>query len=287
VCDPSEHTCLYNPDRPHGDLCDVCQIFGATGWSRRFRLAVTDEAQLQPVNQWQSRATASRSYKDRSGRERIPTWYFDNPPRTGSTSLSITTTDRKFQAEIIAGLIQFISDWASIGARPQMGFGVVKTSTRNDTQPLLTQMQTITGSRTYRDLPTLQNTFLASISREEKLPRNETFNLKYDLRRLFATNTNLRHYVMGTVQGERQGAKIMMSRPYNNESTIRVWGWIPEEVSRFNTSRMDVLKQINAHLKTSYTLKYWREFNSLRDTQQQYSHPIEFLRDLLEGNHDA
>ena len=286
ACDPSEHTCQYNPDKPHDDLCDVCRIFGATGWSRRFRLAVTDEAQFQPVGQWQSRVTASRSYKDRSGRERTPTWYFDNPPRAGSVSMTITSTDRKFQVEIITGLIQFISDWASIGARPQMGFGVSNTMAHQDTQPLLTHLQSVNGSKTYRDLPTLQNIFFASISKD-KLPRNETFNLKYDLRRLFATSNDLRHYVMGTVQGERQGAKIMMSRPYNNESTLRVWGWIPDEVSRFKTSRGQVLQQIYTHLKTNYTLNYWQEFNSQRDTQQQYPRPIEFLRNLLEGNHDA
>src|SRR5207244_6497844 len=100
-------------------------VFGATGWSRRFQLAVTDEIQLQPVSQWQPRVTASRSYKDRSGRDRTPTWFFDNPPRAGSASITIAATNRKFQAEIIAGLIQFIADWASIGARPQMGFGVI------------------------------------------------------------------------------------------------------------------------------------------------------------------
>ncbi len=288
ACDPSEHTCLYNKDTPpHYDLCDVCRVFGATGWSRRFRLAVTDETQLQPVGQWDRRVTASRSYKDRSGRDRTPTWFFDNPPRAGSANITITAIDRRFQAEIVGGLIQFLADWASIGARPQMGFGLVRTTTRHDTHYLLTYLQSsITGSKTYRDLPSLQNIFFASIS-EDRLPRNETFNLKYDLRRLFAANADLRHFVMGTVQREREGAKIMMSRPYNKDSTIRVWGWIPDEISKFRTTREQIIKQIHTHLKTHYTLNYWREFNSQRDTQQQYTDPEEFLKSLLEGQHDS
>lgn len=32
ACDPSEHTCLYDTKKPNDGLCDVCRIFGATGW---------------------------------------------------------------------------------------------------------------------------------------------------------------------------------------------------------------------------------------------------------------
>lgn len=49
VCDPTEQKCLYDPQKPNNNLCDVCQIFGATGWRRRFRLEVVQD-NTQPDN---------------------------------------------------------------------------------------------------------------------------------------------------------------------------------------------------------------------------------------------
>lgn len=284
ACDPGEHTCLYDPEKsPDNGLCDVCRVFGTTGWARRFRLVVIDEMQLRSATP-ERRVMASRSYKDRLGKEKIPTWFFDNPPLIGSANIKIVATDNQFQTEIIGGLIQFLVNWASIGARPQMGFGIINAMPSQDTQYLLDHLQSVVGSRPYDDLPSLQNIFFAGIS-ADTLPKNETFNLKYDLRRLFAANADLRHFVMGTVQKERQGAKIMMSRPYENRtsgrSTIRVWGWIPEEVTKFGVSREQVIKQIHAHLNSHYTVDYWREFNSERDTERLYADPQEFLKSLL------
>jgi len=37
VCDPTKHVC---PDK-HGNHCPACDIYGTTGWSRRFRISVT------------------------------------------------------------------------------------------------------------------------------------------------------------------------------------------------------------------------------------------------------
>ena len=122
ACDPSKHSCLYDPEKPPDyGLCNVCQIFGATGWSRRFRLVINDEAGLRSASPWERRITASRSYKDRFRKEKIPTWFFDNPPLSGNVSIKIMSTDRQFQVEIIGELIHFLSRWASIGARPPVG----------------------------------------------------------------------------------------------------------------------------------------------------------------------
>ena len=54
ACDPTEHRCILDIDeyknRPNdplsprlhnAGLCDVCQVFGATGWKRRFRLSIS------------------------------------------------------------------------------------------------------------------------------------------------------------------------------------------------------------------------------------------------------
>ncbi len=286
VCDPTDSDkprCSYDSTKPETfeDVCEVCRVFGATGWARRFQLIVTDETQLQSEKLPRLQISASRSYKNRYGQTKIPTWYFKGAPLRGHVNIKLIRTDQQFQIEVIAGLLQFLADWATIGAKPQMGLGVVDMTNRQGFQPLMGHLQAITGSATYDTLPSLQNNFFASI-RAKNSSLEETFNLKYDLRRLFSTNKALRHIVMGTAEDERQGAKIMMSRPYND--TIRLWGWIPEEVSQFHTSRMQVIKQIHSHLSTKYSINYWREFNSIRDTVQQgYANPKEFLNSLLKG----
>src|SRR5437763_494644 len=35
--------CIYNKDEPYQGLCNVCRLFGATGWARRFKIIVLEE----------------------------------------------------------------------------------------------------------------------------------------------------------------------------------------------------------------------------------------------------
>jgi CRISPR-associated protein Cmr1 len=32
VCIPGENSCQYDLSKPYTGLCDVCRVFGATGW---------------------------------------------------------------------------------------------------------------------------------------------------------------------------------------------------------------------------------------------------------------
>lgn len=282
ACDPTEHSCVYDPEKPNNGLCDACQLFGATGWRRRFRLVIQDD-QIR-----EQRVThpmkANRSYQDNRGKNRTPMWYFQNSPQAGQFFIQIQSLQLNFSLEPIQGLVQFATDWAALGARPQMGFGVVEiTSERLDNNPFSNLQQTGNGS--HSNLPSLQNMFFARIKVGNGTDQ-ETFNLKYDLRRLFANDKDVRHFIMGTVQGDRMGSKIFMSRPYA-DGFIRVWGWIPEEARVWNSNsiwnRQRVLTAINDHLKSNYSLKTWREFNSPRDTMQQHADMPAFLNSLWEG----
>jgi len=249
-------------------LCDVSQIFGATGWRRRFRLVVQDGTKTD--NAVSREIKAQRSYMDKDGRTRTPIWYFQNKPRSGKVVFQIQSLVPDFQAEVIGGLIQFVADWAAIGARAQMGFGVIgPVDGRVETRTLYDWLSATIGIRSYPNLPSLKNIFLARIkSKDMKQPFTEisTFNLKYDLRRLFAGDEKVRHFIMGTVKDGRIAAKIKVSRPYS-DGLIRVWGWTPERATAYagNWSRSTVVDQIYQHLNTNYTLEVWREMDSTRD----------------------
>jgi len=138
-------------------LCDVSQVFGATGWRRRFRLDIQDGT--NPANAVTSQIQAQRSYQDSNGRMRTPTWYFPNKPRAGQLALQIQSLAQDFPPEVIAGLVQFVADWAAIGARAQMGFGVIEpVNGRIETRMLYDWLSATTGSRRYPSLPSLRNT---------------------------------------------------------------------------------------------------------------------------------
>ncbi len=309
ACDPSKGECGFNADEYHkskatnerqrlrdAGVCDVCQVFGATGWRRRFRLEVVDSFLVNA--QIEHTIKADRKYKEKKGNDRTPTWYFRDPtqgtktpntPKSGEFTIKIQRLSPDFPPEVIAALFQFIADWTALGARAQMGFGVIEiVGDRINTQPLFDWIEVVSGANTYADLPSLRNVFLARISPKDgkRFSEQDTFNLKYDLRRLFASDKALRHFIMGTVKGERMAAKVMMSRPYVHagNNTIRVWGWIPEktDVYRNGWDREKVVNEIHGHLDRKYKLEVWREMNSVRDTKLPNSNDASgFLQSLL------
>lgn len=293
VCDSG--TCTYDSSqKPNDALCDVCRVFGATGWRRRFRLTVEDTT--QSTTGFPNRISLPHHQYTKNSKTRTPTWYFElknedpklppipNPPRSGHFEVGIQPLAPDFNPAIIAGLIQFMADWAAIGARPQMGFGVVQVKDeRVGMQPLYNHLRSLKGTSTYPHLPSLATMFFTRVAVTSNR-REETFNLKYDLRALFRTNQKVRHFVMGTVQDKRIAAKVKMSHPYQMDSQLvmRVWGWIPQLPNDYGMNRSDVIGKIHDHIRGKYTVHYWREFNSPRDTvHPNQTNMPDFLHSLM------
>jgi CRISPR-associated protein Cmr1 len=305
ACDPSQSECRFD-DKEYrkstatdkrqqlrdAGLCDVCQVFGATGWRRRFRMEVVEDNITDASIQ--SSIKANRTYIDRYGVRRIPTWYFKPPntryfvpPKTGIFTIQVHSLAQDFPLDVIGGLLQSMADWTALGSKAQMGFGVIQPSNgRLDTQPFYNWIKEIAAKRDYNNLPSLQNVFLARIYLKNA-DDQDTFNLKYDLRRLFAKDQSLRHFIMGTVKGQRIAAKVKISRP-NSDGLIRVWGWIPVESHAYRNGwdRGRILQMIYNHLKNPnvpYSLQVWREIGSMRDTVDRgQNNPLVFLQNLLQ-----
>jgi len=85
ACDPTEHACSYDADKPNHGLCPACQLFGATGWARRFRLVVRDTT--TPEGNSGSRQPTGKRFKRNSSSER-PSWYFTQG-RGGTITVSL------------------------------------------------------------------------------------------------------------------------------------------------------------------------------------------------------
>ena len=277
--------CIYDPEqKPYQGLCDVCRVFGATGWARRFKLVVDNEQLEHRIPTASSPGSSGKrvfSLSNDHPASRDPKWYLNGNPLSGSFSIRIVSTglikDGKstyFDLTLIGSLLQFIADRASLGAKPQMGLGVITLSERQSTLPLLRYLREVVATHKknsdarsddyYDALPSLQNLFFAKVEVDKTpITESDTFDLKYnlrgDFRKKYPGDDQLRHMLMGDVPtnnrsgNNRIGSKIMMSYPYidNGSPTIRLWGWVPRSPNS-QPSRSEILNEISFFLEDTY-----------------------------------
>jgi CRISPR-associated protein Cmr1 len=273
-------------------VCDVSQVFGATGWRRRFRLVVQSSALLEYKSGFREGRNNVSIKSDRTGRRGNATWYLPAYPQAGQFAFRLQSLAPDFDVNVVAGLLQFLVDYAAIGAKNQVGLGVVKfkDDERVATDAFHEWLLNHQGNHPYSSVPRLDDLFLARIETRNLDPK-QTFNLKYDLRslRLFSGERNkyLRHTIMGTTSGQRRAAKVSVSLPYveDDQFFIRVWGWIPPKDRSYGSrTRNEIVEAIHTELEEVNTgrILVWREFDSPRDTvKANLKDKQAFLRSLL------
>ncbi|MDM7938850.1 MAG: type III-B CRISPR module RAMP protein Cmr1, partial [Methanothrix sp.] len=136
ACDPSNTKCSFNAKdyressavderqrlRDAG-LCDVCQVFGATGWRRRFRLDVVDST--KPIWTQENRMLNIRPPDRNRG------WFLP-PGRMGALILNFSGDGKTLR--LLGALVLFLEKWGNLGAKPQLGYGVFKITNRSEVQ---------------------------------------------------------------------------------------------------------------------------------------------------------
>ncbi len=95
----------------HAGLCPVCQLFGATGWRRRFRLSINT---VGDNTLWKSGIMNIRPH----GRHRG--WYL---PPGYVVNLQMRLTGELEALERMATLLHFLETWGGIGAKQPLGYG--------------------------------------------------------------------------------------------------------------------------------------------------------------------
>lgn len=276
VCVPNRKGCQLNIEKyeknhslSRAGLCDVCQVFGATGWRRRVQLIITDQTYPDTLR------VGNRDMSEEK-----------ESPRMGTLSIRIQSYDTQFPSAVIGGLIQFIADWAAIGGRTTRGYGVIKLeSGRCETKQLYNWLENVTpGCERYSGFPSLQNLFFARVQLKDSKNENTFSNIKRGLNQLFAEDKNLQSFLMGVVNKQRIASKIKVSLPYDN-GIMRVWGWVPEKAEEYRNgwTREKIVHKIYKDLQEKYNLSVWRELNSPRDTVNPGNGDVKkFLRSLLE-----
>jgi len=287
ACDPTEHSCTYDEKKPDHGLCLACQVFGATGWARRFRLSVSAVNITLQGPDGKKQPSGDR-FKKNSKTDR-PSWYF-RKGRGGTFTLSILPTHKEFDPHIILGVLKLIERHAGFGAKPQLGYGWVqieKVEGANfSPDNFVEQLQNIARTQPGKGngLPNLQEMFFVQVKTNDP-DITATLDLRYDVRAKFrisfSNNQKLRHWVCGTVSGDREASKIFFSQSVNG--VMRVWGWLPDLPTDFQRiTRDQVIGEIKQTIAHFGEIESWREFNSDRDTCGKQTDISAYLRSLLE-----
>lgn len=143
VCEPvAGQGCRYDPETKRQSICEVCWLFGCTGWARRFRLSaigaktlplffVSNSKMVNLSGNWLSRVFGGRkdTRTDNQGR-RQTVFQFDSStlwsPELILTFLPLHNEGNGDELALLAYLLHIIVTYGGFGAKTQNGFGQVK-----------------------------------------------------------------------------------------------------------------------------------------------------------------
>jgi CRISPR-associated protein Cmr1 len=298
ACDPtSEKKCVFDKEQfdkstnkglpltaclKDAGLCDACQVFGATGWKRRFRLEITN-ANLKDVNFPKLQTSGDRYKKDKTkGR---PSWYFKSSAKEGIFTINIIPMIG-FDSALIHGVLRLIQNHGGIASKTQLGCGRIKITDEPelDVDIFLKAISNSSTIGSSKNLPSLQNMFFLSLLVSAK-GIQPVLDLKYDIRKKIREeiqDRTLRHYVMGMVSPKRnESSKIFFSQAIDGR--MNIWGWIPENVpsDKGKIPREKVLDPVKNQIKSFGTFETsdWLEFPAGDKTRTA---AINYLRMLIQ-----
>jgi len=263
ACDPtSENRC---PDKD-GNRCAACELFGCTGWARKFRLRVSDGNRLF---KGQNVLIPSRRFHQ----SRAGGWFVFSESRIGGIEFELIPL-RSIDLAPISTILSLISRHSSLGAKGSNGYGVIQAQS---IQPQLTWLDAFPGSSPLRNqsLPDFRDFFFAKLQFDEPADNKswwqniygiqQAVNGKLDdgisprplqtrkgeieqmirrgilplapairnwLRYIWkhGLNRDQEQYVFGDARSAI-GSKILTSYAYRLDNSpkweFRIWGWLP------------------------------------------------------------
>jgi CRISPR-associated protein Cmr1 len=114
VCNPTADNPLDRcpRDATNQEYCDVCRIFGATGWQRRFRVSFADSV-VQPL--WNTGQLLNIRPRNRKRGWYLPPGYIGE--------LSMHLMGKPSDLQPIATLLLLLEQWGGLGAKQPSGYG--------------------------------------------------------------------------------------------------------------------------------------------------------------------
>lgn len=263
ACDPSQsrNKCLFDAKKytkskttderqrlRDAGLCDVCQVFGATGWRRRFRLEVVEDktvpAWMPPLHMVNVRPP-----------DRSRGWYLP-PGRIGTFTLRLTGD--RWTLSLLTALLSFIEKWGNLGTKPQLGYGLFRVENQDEitSQEKGFQWELMESGKTNWDLPDLRRFIFfryrfrpdgqdwwdqvpgledirplvqRMVREHEVVPIAPALKNEWRYHRWKKEYGDQRE-VFGALTPERRRSRVAVGwayRPTDKEWEIRGWAWLP------------------------------------------------------------
>lgn len=122
ACDPAQGACIYDKDKGHSSICLACQVFGCTGFSRRFRLMLEgggDAGQLREVRLKHPGTNNHRGW-------RIPP---NLAPQLQLTFLPLGPSGfGEFERGALFFTLTLIEHYGALGAKTSHGQGIIRVT---------------------------------------------------------------------------------------------------------------------------------------------------------------
>lgn len=275
-------------------LCAASQLFGTTGWQRQFRLRVSGQHTLA----WNNRVALNIKPP---GRTR---GWFLNAGMVGELTLTLHGDDDSLAR--ITRLLQFLELWGSLGAKPQLGYGVFQIISIQGTpksfiwkpqydigeQPgIFPDLRTFTFFKLYftparadwwheiSGLRALRSrreawTILERLGAQGMVPITPALKNYLRFHQNWSSN-QLAHWLFGTLRkDERLRSKMSVSWAYrqNDSDTweIRGWFYVPQDVIGRKV-RNEVMRVFRENLEQPYN---WPQMLGLPATAFQSAQVI-------------
>ena len=171
ICDPTSDDPSDRCPRADQHYCDVCQLFGATGRSRRFRVQLGSGDRLFQSNN--ILLPSGRPHNNRLGG-----WYLQAESRIGGLPMCILPLGPVDEVSKLRIPLALVHNHSALGAKVSNGYGVVNVTEENGAQiavdpSMLGQLLGGSSSQMSSDLPDLRDFFFAKL--KFKAPSNDPY----------------------------------------------------------------------------------------------------------------
>ncbi len=284
ACDPASkgHKCEYKGEK--GSICNACQLFGCTGWARKFRIECTG-FESTPL------FLVTSSKINQGWLKRI--FEKQNNALFGRASLKLTAEDKNNE-DVLLATLSMMAKYGGLGAKTQHGFGqfiIENLDTKRVENGLSIIRREISEKTENTHQPSLSKFFVLKFKIDENngivdyylknpfmigTPSNKygtyipcSFDIRFKgairyqnfgLRDHFKTKygKDAAEGIFGYSRGEnkRQGSKIFVSHLFKENDSdkfyfLKIWGFTQPQLSTRN-GPIDLRKEITNHIQGKF-----------------------------------
>ncbi|MEM2614149.1 MAG: type III-B CRISPR module RAMP protein Cmr1 [Nitrososphaerota archaeon] len=157
ACDPTDSTC---DGKNH---CDACELFGCTGWSRKFRIEI--KSNLKPIPRLGVRTREKRMIKDRP---KFLSRYVSGLFGELDIRIIPIRSLKKNESHNLYKILQLVQGYGALGAKTSQGNGVVSIEKLNGFEHVSVTSNKLKKSPEITNLPNLADFFFSKFRLEFK-----------------------------------------------------------------------------------------------------------------------